>query len=135
MRGPLNVVMEFSLDGNGRPWVCGHAEVPVAVSCQRCMESGDVTMRAEFELCIVRDEAEATALAEDADVVTVAGSTLSVADVVEDELLLGLPERLCRVEPCPNLPALSYPAEPAPDEEPADNPFSVLQRVRDELKR
>lgn len=134
VRGPLDVVLEFSLDAQARPWVRGRAEVVVGAQCQRCVESRDYTMHADFELCILTDDEAASAVAAEWDVLTASGPTVSVAEVVEDELLLGLPEQLCVAEPCPNLPSLRYPADASADEQAADNPFRVLERVRDELK-
>ncbi len=134
VRRALDVVLEFSLDSHSRPWVRGHATGVVGAECQRCVESGDVALRADFELCILTDDEAASALAAESDVLTASGPTISVAEVVEDELLLGLPEQLCEAEPCPNMPSLQYPASAVAADDAADNPFRVLERMRDELK-
>ena len=128
-RGPLHVDMTFDLDGHARPWVSGTVEVTVAATCQRCLEQFDHQMRERFELCITRDPEQASELAAEADVLVVEADAVSVADVVEDELILGLPERLCTETPCPHAPAMEYPAkEPNPADD--DNPFRVLSKLR-----
>jgi uncharacterized metal-binding protein YceD (DUF177 family) len=69
------------------------------------------------------------------DILVADGLEVSLADLVEDEILLGLPERLCPTEPCENAPEMHYPAagqagvDPergVDDPAPRDNPFSVL---------
>jgi uncharacterized protein len=129
-RGPVVVTLEFRLEGAGRPWVSGHAEQRVEATCQRCLERFERRLNVDFDLCIVREEADARAIAEAADVLVVEGETVSIAEIVEDELLLGLPERLCEREPCPHAPALVFPAPGAEQTEAAESPFSVLSKLK-----
>jgi uncharacterized protein len=129
-RGPVTVVLAFRVDGAGRPRVSGRAEQLVETVCQRCLGEFEWRLAVEFDLCIVREGADVGEIAEGVDVLVVEGETVSVADVVEDELLLGLPERLCAEEPCPYAPALSYPAAVVERIEAADSPFSVLSKLK-----
>jgi len=108
-RGEVAVELEFRLDGSGRSWVRGHAGQLVEAGCQRCLERFERPLQADFDLCIVHDD-DVREIAEGTDVLVAEGETLSIAEIVEDELLLGLPERLCQEEPCRFAPALSYPA-------------------------
>ncbi len=126
----LSLDMRFSMDGNGRPWVAGQAAVTVAATCQRCLERFDRQMTARFELCIVRNAATASELAEEVDVLVLDSDELTLAQVVEDELLLSLPERLCEEEPCPFAPNLEFPAPDAPEPAETDNPFHVLSQLK-----
>lgn len=129
-RSELRVDMTFSLDQDNRPWVTGSAEVVAYATCQRCLEQFDSALRAGFELCIVKDPQLASALAGEADVLVADTDSVTIADVVEDELILALPDRLCVEDPCPHAPELSYPAPDAPEPEPEDNPFSVLSELK-----
>lgn len=129
-RGTLEVDMTFSLDAEARPWVRGSATLRVAATCQRCLGVFDRDLQVSFELCIVTDPALASAMAEEADVLVTDADWVTVADVVEDELLLALPERLCTEEPCPNAPALDYPDADAPEPDREDNPFQVLSQLK-----
>ena len=127
--GELRAELVFSLDDERQPWVTGAAAVLVNATCQRCLERFDRALEVEFALCIVRDGELASELAERADVLVADGDAVTVADVVEDELILRVPERLCRGEPCPQAPPLESPAEGAPA--PArENPFSVLSDLK-----
>ena len=132
-KGAVAVELNFRLDGAGRPWVSGRAMQAVEAGCQRCLGRFDRTLEVEFDLCIVREEKHARELAGVADVLVVEAETVSIADIVEDELLLGLPERLCLEDPCGFAPAMSYPvagAEVADAAQAADNPFSVLLKLK-----
>jgi uncharacterized protein len=126
----VDVELTFSLDDDGRPWVAGVAEGSFAPTCQRCLEQRERPLRVTFELCIVRDSALASELASDVDVLEAETDSVTLADVVEDELILGVPERLCVEQPCPDAPALSYPADAVEDPEPDDHPFAVLSRLK-----
>lgn len=127
-RGALQVEMAFHRDQDGRPWVSGSARVVLAPTCQRCLEQFDYDMEAGFSLCIVRNPELASTLAEEVDVLMADDDSVTIADVVEDELILSLPERLCTQTPCPYAPALVYPA--GAEEESRDNPFSVLSVLK-----
>ncbi len=125
---PLHARMSFRLDAQGRPWVAGTASTRVLATCQGCLEELPHDMQVEFDLCIVRDPDVASALAEEMDVLVADSDTLSVADVVEDELILSLPERLCTETPCPRAPARSFPEQQP--EAAQDNPFKVLSELK-----
>jgi uncharacterized protein len=132
-RDAVEVDLEFRVDGSGRPWVRGRARLVVDAACQRCLERFEYGLAVDFDLCILHEGAEVSEVAEGIDVLVAEGDTVSFADIVEDELLLGLPERLCREEPCPYAPALAYPAAGADWAEPAEDaagPFSVLSKLK-----
>jgi len=72
-------------------------------------------------------------------VLTVEGDSVAIGDIVEDELLLVLPERLCEALPCPHAPAVSFPAEGADagaehnvetSPNAGQNPFGVLAALK-----
>lgn len=136
-QGPVDVEMRFSLAADGRPRVQGHAQAMVAAECQRCLETLTRPLRVAFDVCIVTDPELASELAAGADVLLAEGGSISVTEVVEDELILSLPERLCESEPCPLSPTLAYPADgeaaaDGADDKPAhkDNPFDVLAELK-----
>jgi len=130
VRDAVQVEIAFAIRGDGRIWVSGAAEATLNAECQRCLERLDRPLRVTFDLCIVRDPDVASELASGADVLTVDGDSVTVAQIVEDELILGLPERLCIEEPCPLTPALSYPAEDSEKTASDDNPFRVLSVLK-----
>ena len=134
---PVDVVLEFARDELGRARVTGRVETRVQATCQRCLQDVERTIGARLALLVV-SEHEARQLGGELDVHTVEGGSVSCAGLVEDELILALPERLCRDEPCAFAPALSYPAtdtgkarETAGDGNLKENPFSVLAALKD----
>jgi uncharacterized protein len=149
------VDIEFHVDSEGLPWVTGTVQVELDLLCLRCAEVVDHPLSAAVNLCIVNedetDAAELSRLAEDRDLLVVTSPTLDLAEVVEDELLLAMPERLCSSDPCERMPALDYPiagseyveVEPANAAErleqaddqtgspQRENPFAVLAELLD----
>jgi uncharacterized protein len=127
------MVLDFRRDESGRSWVSGHVEQTVAITCQRCLEPLERRLAVDIELCIVRDGSAIGELAGQTDVLMADADTVSIADIVEDELLLGLPERLCQEEPCGLAPPFCYPAaeqEAVDAAAAAASPFSILARLK-----
>lgn len=133
-RGELRVTLMFRRDDAGLAWVSGHAEQSVAAGCQRCLESFEYPLAVDFDLCILRESDEVDDIAEASDVLVAEGETVSIADIIEDEMLLALPERLCREDPCSYAPALVYPvtdrATDIAKAEESAGPFSVLAKLK-----
>jgi uncharacterized protein len=111
-------------------WLHLSAQVPVWLTCQRCLRPFEVPIEVDRSLRFVRGEAEAEALdAElDEDVLALPRS-LDLRELVEDELLLALP-LVPRHDACPA--PLHFSAEPGEEEQAPerDNPFAVLQTLK-----
>lgn len=145
------VELDFRLDDEGYPWVEGRAATVLNLLCNRCAENVEFPLSARFALCIVTDESLADTLADSRDLLEVAGPTISIAEIVEDELLLALPERLCLEDPCSRMPGLFYPAaeaagrsgraaepgtiEAQTESDEQENPFAVLESLKTELRK
>jgi uncharacterized protein len=129
--GELRTELNFRLDDESRAWVSGMVAVTVRATCQRCLAEFDYDLAAQFDLCIVDDQDQASRLGADVDVLVAGADSVTVAEVVEDEVILGVPERLCRTEPCEHAPAFQYPAPAAESEsEERRNPFEVLATLK-----
>jgi uncharacterized protein len=128
-QGDARVALRFRRDDDGRPWVSGSVAVAVQATCQRCLVAFEHDLEAPFELCIVGDPEQASTLAASADVLVASGDVVTIADVVEDELLLGIPERLCRADPCEHAPATRYPQDGDADQA-RRNPFEILSALK-----
>ena len=137
--GPLAVTLAFRMDGQGRPWVTGNAKQMVNATCQGCLGERPHLLDVSFDLCMLPEGPAAQAAAERHDVLTVEGDSVAIGDIVEDELLLMLPERLCEAVPCPHAPAVSFPAEGADagaeenfetSPNAGHNPFGVLAALK-----
>lgn len=128
-RDAVQVEVAFSIGDGGRVRAKGAVEGVFNIECQRCLERLERPLRATFDLCIVADPDLASELASGVDVLVAETDSVTIAQMVEDELILGLPERACTKEPCPHAPAFSYPAAEA-EEPPDDNPFRVLSELK-----
>jgi uncharacterized protein len=130
VQSPVRVGLSFAIRDDGRIWVTGAAEALLKGECQRCLERLERMQRVTFDLCIVRDPELASELANGSDVLVAEAESLTIAQIVEDEMILGLPDRLCSEEPCPLAPPLSYPAEGGEQPKSGDNPFRVLSVLK-----
>ena len=101
--------------------------------CRRCSEVLPHEMTGDFELTIVCDDAMASMLAGEHDVLFAQREVLDVAEILEDELLLAMPEQLCGEENCERMLPRDFPA-PLGEEAPAaerENPFAAIAKLRD----
>jgi uncharacterized protein len=82
-------------DARGRPQLHCTVKAGVKMLCQRCLKPVGVTVDSDRLLYLAASEAEAdrleAALADEDIEVMVAGQTLDLAGVIEDEVLLSLP--------------------------------------------
>ncbi|MCU0935134.1 MAG: YceD family protein [Gammaproteobacteria bacterium] len=91
--GEAAVRLEFRQEGRGRSTVRGWVRAGLLLTCQRCLEPFELTLDLPVRLAVVHSDVEAERLAEEEDPLLVDGDqALSLADVVEDELLLALPQ-------------------------------------------
>lgn len=138
----LDVSLQFSMDPRGFSRVDGTVSGFLSLRCHRCAEELVHTLMLPFGCFIVESEALADELADNqtpADVLVAPDGEVTIAAIVEDEILLSLPEWLCTEDPCKRAPELAYPAaELSPgststevdsvqaEERSIENPFSVL---------
>jgi uncharacterized protein len=130
--GSIDVALKFFRDADGRARTRGHVAAVVVLTCQRCLEPVAHQLDVAIELWLVQNEAQAKLLSADQEAYVLPGERVLVADLIEDDMLLALPEQVCpRPEDCPNAPALAYPAA-APDAEPQGSrkgPFAQLAQL------
>jgi uncharacterized protein len=132
--GVVSVDLKFTSDDKGRSVVQGPVAVTLTLECQRCLEP--VTRRVEIavNLCLVGSDAQAADVADESEAFVLSDDEISIAELIEDDLLLALPSQVCvAYDECPNRPALSYPAEGTSGGEAAPkrpNPFDVLAGLK-----
>jgi uncharacterized protein len=82
-------------DARGRPQMHCEVKGSLEMVCQRCLKPVDIVVESDRVLYLANSEAEAerleAALADDVIDVMVAGKSLDLAGVIEDEVLLSLP--------------------------------------------
>ena len=99
----VSAALDFALDDQGRPRVTGTCKVAAVVCCPRCAETVDVEVESQLDFRVVATDAEAEGLMPALDVVVNNGPTLPLTALIEDDILLEIPEIGC-VDPraCPH---------------------------------
>lgn len=112
------------VDGRGRPGIEVDTRGRLAMICQRCLSRLDFELDRHTRFMLVAESGELPDLAlEDAEIETVPlEAVANVADLIEQEVLLGLPISPAHAQ-------CSAPAELRPVER--ASPFAVLGRLKD----
>ena len=109
---------------HGRPLIEVSVQGSVPLVCQRCLGRLDYALKRRSRLVLVDDAAMLPDVAqEDPDTESIpAAEVANVADLVEQEVLLGLP-----LAPVHEAPCVARTEQP---EAPADSPFAVLRTLK-----
>jgi uncharacterized protein len=133
--GEVNVRVQFGVDEQKIHYMRGHYTTQLVLQCKRCMEQYVQNVTGEVRSGFVQTEEEADQLPDYYDPVVVSAGVLAIADVIEDELIIGLPivpmhaAKDCKV----SLPLIlssddvSNDVTLANDE---DHPFKVIELLR-----
>lgn len=89
--GDINIELEFDVDKSGISWMKGHLSCTLSLRCQRCMQTLLMPVDTTFRLAIIESETEIEHLSEEYEPLLLDDALVSVAELVEDELLLSLP--------------------------------------------
>ena len=90
--GEARFRLAFSRDLEGRGVLGGEIEARLVLTCQRCLEALEFPVLTTLDLVLVSGLDEAGLLPEDLDPLLVPAEPLRLADLIEDELLLALPQ-------------------------------------------
>lgn len=125
--GRVAVSLAASRDAGGRGWLKGHLGGELRLTCQVCDKPFDWVLSLDVRLALARDEEDEERLLATAEPVLVQNDRLALHEVVEDEVLLGLP-MMPKCAACEN----ARPLEPDghPDDvagEGSTRPFAVLK--------
>ncbi len=134
--GEAEFDLVFLRDEQRRPRISGHVRATLSLQCQRCLDELVLPVDAELNLAVIEVAAEAERLPEEVEPVQVEEGMLRLLDIVEDELILAIPQvpmhgpSECDVERAESAPE-PVPADPRHDEsDQKENPFSVLAGLR-----
>jgi uncharacterized protein len=131
--GDCQVWLEFAIDAQGRRVIHGRLAAELQLPCRRCLEPLAQHVESEFLLGMVTSDALAAELPSTHEPVLVENEQLNLLDVVEDELILSLPqvvyhdEAQCRV----SRDQLSSGVDAESSESSPASPFEVLRRLKD----
>ncbi len=124
--GAVFIDVCFQRDEQGRDVAVGHVTARLPVRCQRCLEAMEIAIATALR--VVFTDAQGEAPPDGYDAVPLVGDTISLSDLVEDELMLALP-MAPKHEACPVGVWRRYLGDRAPSEAPR-KPFAALSRIR-----
>jgi uncharacterized protein len=89
--GDVSFELMFSLDESHRPMIRGGIKTALPMICQRCLQPLRWEIDAPVTLMILSDEADEENLPDDVDALTLHSTTVSLQELVENELILAIP--------------------------------------------
>jgi uncharacterized protein len=123
-------VLRFSIQGKGRYRLEGQVQAELQLECQRCLQPMLFKVEREFRLALIQSEAQVEQLGERWDPLVLSEDTLTLAELIEDELILAVPDvpRHAENEKC----QISgwQPDELEEFESKPENPFTVLAGLK-----
>jgi uncharacterized protein len=130
VEGVAHYDLEFGRDELGIAFLAVRVEAELPLTCQRTLEVFAQPVHVDQRLGLVEDEREEAALPSGYEPLLIADGQLSLADVIEDELILALP--VVPLKPGEPLEWHDASADEA-GEEPV-NPFAALAGLKEDLK-
>lgn len=127
--GNVSVRIEFGKEGK-RVVVAGHIEGSVELECQSCLQALAWPLDIDFKLAVVSSLQEAKQL-DDCEPLLLDGDTISLNALIEDEILLALPDYPRHEHDClahNRSEDADYSATDSQTK--ANNPFSVLAKLK-----
>ncbi len=123
-----DVTVDFAFEKKGRiATVHGVIKAELALVCQNCLKRLDWRIDIPVNLAVVSSQEQADRLAEEFDPLWLEDSRLALKDIVEDEILLALPDFPKHLEQCLEVKPVQRQPQAATR---SDNPFSILAQLK-----
>ncbi|MGV6827541.1 MAG: YceD family protein [bacterium] len=132
VEGKVSVDLKFFRDGKRRGRVTGGVVGELSLCCQRCLGTTVLPIDLNFDLVLTQGVEESAQIPDSENYLLIDESQIRMLDLVEDELLLSVPDapRHEDVE-CIDPVLLSTGDETTEPEQPEkENPFAVLQSLK-----
>lgn len=131
-QGDCRVQLDFGIDMQGRRIIEGWLEADVMLPCRRCLEAMPVRIESRFLLGLVTNDTLAAELPSSHEPVLVENEQLNLLTVLEDELILSLPQVIYHEEAQCSVSRdqLTSGADAEDSETPAASPFEVLRNLK-----
>lgn len=98
----VSVQLEFSLDENGRIRAFGNIQTKTKLRCHNCTIEKEVPFSVNLDVRLVRSEREACEIFDAFDAIVVPDDKITLQELVEDDVLMSIPSRVCDdEEECP----------------------------------
>lgn len=125
-QGEISVEFEFADSGYDNPILKGQLETILTVECQRCLKSLKLPLKLEFKLLV--DAPDELVHESNLESICSEDGAIDIFEVVEEELILGLPliatheDKLCN--------EFWRSQDDMPEVAVKENPFSVLRKLK-----
>ncbi|MCK5897462.1 MAG: DUF177 domain-containing protein [Methylococcales bacterium] len=107
----------------------GTIQAQLNVECQSCLKSMALSLDTTVSLAVIESLAQAETLAGEYDPLILDEKKISLIDMVEDELLLAMPDFPRHQKPCLESSKATKPIEADEPTKP-NNPFSILAQLK-----
>ena len=130
--GQVNIVLNFDIDELGVPFVSGRIKTKLALICQRCLGTYEYPVDQEINLAWAKSEQEMKDLPLRIEPYLVETNPLATNDVIEDELLLAIPQiPMHDKDKCSASNWVDKePEQNTDDTTEKENPFAVLSKMK-----
>lgn len=129
--GQVVVELDFGVNGDGVKVITGKVSAEVTVVCQRCLGPVVKVLMCDVGIGIVWDDKEAAVLSKLLDPLIVDEEPMVLKDIIEEELLLGLPfVSYHETDECEGLSSYSSNTQVEESVAPRENPFNVLKKLK-----
>ena len=91
-KGAVKVALRFAKNAEGKRIITGQIETDLVVICQRCLQQMHLPMQIDVRLCLISDDRAANQMPEGYEPLIVAETPMELSEIVEDELLLSVPQ-------------------------------------------
>ncbi len=133
--GDVSAALSFGFDEQRRQVISGEVTTNVNVQCQRCLEPVAVELVESVNLALVRTEEMAKSLPASLDPWISEDEQIRPADIIEEQLILGLPIAATHDDCESAMPVagdLEETGESGAEAQPSKpNPFAVLASLKD----
>ena len=121
--------LRFRVDEQGRACVDGEIGGEIELGCQRCLGPTPWRFESPVRLAVVTTDAEADALEPEREPLQVGETSLLLATLVEDEVLLALPAMPVHADGACHVPAGGDDLGEGIETR-RDNPFAALEQLK-----
>jgi uncharacterized protein len=131
LSGQVKVALQGSVDDQGIALLSGQCQTTLPLICQRCMQPFDYKLETAFNLAPIQSEKQRQQLPSDYEALLLNEDELTVAELVEDELLLKAP-LVCMhpLEDCSVKQSSWQSGEIKQTSEEKPNPFAKLSALK-----
>ncbi|MCK5871301.1 MAG: DUF177 domain-containing protein [Methylococcales bacterium] len=127
-QGSVHIDLAFSKNKR-LSLITGTIQAQLKVECQSCLKSMALPLETTVNLAIIESFAQAERLSSDYDPLILDEKKMSLINMVEDELLLAIPDFPRHQKPCLESSKATKPIEADEPTKP-NNPFSILAQLK-----